>query len=100
MMKPLFLTPDILRDAAGYLSPEAGNPFLGHTYTCWAVDRATGGEFGDSSATLEYQGLLHDMGALSQERHVLPIWELPGEEQQSIRFMFLHFLANYLEDQS
>ena len=88
------LTPAILREAANGLSdsayPDKRGRLRGAEHMCSAVARI--GAFGFTSLLIEHGvPLIGTLGIRSHKKYF--------ETSQSVRFMFLHFLALWLEDE-
>jgi len=91
-----FLTPELLRDAADYYLCDGVSDSDRAKFSCCAIARAAGvPPFG--SEFTEYAELLVDMGAMSGRDAPLPLRDYTGPDSQPIRYMLLHFVANYLE---
>lgn len=93
------LTPDILRRAAdhflwdGTYHQEEGD--TKQEFSCWAVLMA-GQLF--NRGDKEWGRLLYAMGACGGVSSVLPLAG-HSSDVQAIRFMLLHFMANFLESE-
>jgi hypothetical protein len=94
------LTPEILRDAADLISPTSADSNI-HLFMCRAV------RYTDFDAADEFVDLLLEHGVIAMRGDVAHFefdresgeFLLTYEQRQASRFMFLEFLALWLEDQ-
>jgi hypothetical protein len=93
----MYLTPQLLRDAADYLVGDGerhSNPEARREFMCLAIGQVSGGAFAlfSPSAMLPFERLL--------KRHGVPLGGRimePYDQSMSVRFMFLEFLALDME---